>query len=327
MIKFGLIGCGDIAHKRVAPALRGSKICELIAVSRRRSNLAESFAKEFGAPRWYADWRELLQDDDISAVYVATPVHLHAEQTIAALEAGKHVLCEKPMALTVAECDRMIATCDDHKRKLGIAYYRHFYPVVKRIRQIIEDGEIGTPVIAQMNAFEWFDPSEGHPRSWLLKKQLSGGGPMFDFGCHRIEVLLDLFGSVEEVKAKATNQFFHREVEDVGTVVMKFERGTIATLTVAHSAQQPQDTFDIFGSEGSIHVPVLNEGKLNVTTNAGIREESHPAASNLHAPLIDDFARAIMEDRQPLVDGAIGLAVAAIQEEIDLQTKKDLCDL
>jgi predicted dehydrogenase len=316
MIKFGLIGCGDIAHKRVAPALRDSKICDLIAVARSRSNLAESFAKEFGVRRWYADWRELLRDDDISAVYIATPVHLHAEQTIAAIEAGKHVLCEKPMALTVTECNRMIATRDHHKLKLGIAYYRHFYPVIKRIRQIIDDDEIGTPVIAQMNAFEWFDPPEGHRRSWLLKKQLSGGGPMFDFGCHRIEVLLDLFGIVEEVKAITTNQFFHREVEDVATVVMNFERGTIATLTVAHSAQQPQDTFDVFGSEGSIHVPVLNEGKLRVITKAGIREESHPAASNLHAPLIDDFARAIMEDREPLVDGAIGLAVARIEEAI-----------
>jgi predicted dehydrogenase len=319
MIKFGLIGCGDIARKRVAPALRDSTICELVAVSRARSHLAESFATEFGARGWYADWRELLQDDDISAVYVATPVHLHAEQTIAAIEAGKHVLCEKPMALTVDECNRMIATRDHHNVKLGVAYYRHFYPVVKRIRQIIDDGEIGTPVIAQMNAFEWFDPAEDHPRSWLLKKQLSGGGPMFDFGCHRIEVLLDVFGSVEEVKAKATNKFFHREVEDVGTVVMSFGRGTIATLSVAHSAQQPQDTFDIFGSEGSIHVPVLNEGKLRVITNAGIREESHPAASNLHAPLIDDFARAIREDREPIVNGEIGLAVARIEEEIAKQ--------
>src|SRR6476619_553666 len=104
MIQFGLIGCGDIAQKRVAPALRDSKICKLVAVSRARSQLAETFAREFGVPRWYADWRELLNDDDIDAVYVATPVHLHAEQTIAAMQAGKHVLCEKPMALNVAEC-------------------------------------------------------------------------------------------------------------------------------------------------------------------------------------------------------------------------------
>jgi len=316
IVRFGLIGCGDIAHKRVAPALRDSQICKLVAVSRARSQLAETFAREFGVPRWYADWRELLNDDDIDAIYVATPVHLHAEQTIAALDAGKHVLCEKPMALNVAECDQMIAARNRNKLKLGVAYYRHFYPVIARCKQIINDGEIGTPVVAQMNAFEWFDPAANHPRSWLLNKQLSGGGPMFDFGCHRIEVLLDLFGAAVELKAISSNQFFHREVEDIATVIINFEQGTIATLTVAHSAQHPQDTFDIFGSEGSIHIPVLNEEKLRVITEAGEREEFHPASPNLHQPLIDDFARAVMENREPLVDGEIGLAVARIEEAI-----------
>ena len=92
-IRWGLIGCGDISRKRVAPALRESPLCELVAVSRAKAELAESFAREFGARRWYADWRELLLDEDIDAVYIATPVHLHAEQAIAAAEHGKHVLC------------------------------------------------------------------------------------------------------------------------------------------------------------------------------------------------------------------------------------------
>ncbi|HSB28309.1 MAG TPA: Gfo/Idh/MocA family oxidoreductase [Pyrinomonadaceae bacterium] len=319
IVAFGLIGCGDIAQKRVAPVLSSSPVCKLVAVSRARSQFAESFAKKFGALRWYADWRELLQDKDIAAVYVATPVHLHAEQTIAAIEAGKHVLCEKPMALTVVDCNRMIAASNRQNVKLGVAYYRHFYPVVVRIKQIINEGEIGTVVAAQMNAFEWFDPPADHPRSWVLKKQLSGGGPMFDFGCHRIEVLLDIFGSVDEVKAMSSNKLFRREVEDVATVIIDFERGPIATLTVAHSAREPQDTLDIFGSKGSIHVPVLNEGKLRVLTEAGVREEFYPPAANLHQPLIEDFARAIMEDRSPVVDGAIGLAVAQIEEEITRQ--------
>src|SRR4029450_338011 len=107
-LRFGLIGCGDIARKRVAPAIRDSPGCELVAVSRARSSLAEEFAKEFGAKRWYDDWRELLTDGEIDAVYVATPVQLHAEQTITAAQAGKHVLCEKPMALNVGQCDEVM---------------------------------------------------------------------------------------------------------------------------------------------------------------------------------------------------------------------------
>jgi predicted dehydrogenase len=286
-------------------------------VSRAQSELAESFAKKFGAKRWYADWRDLLNDEQINAVYIATPVHLHAEQTIAAAEVGKNVLCEKPMALNVAECDRMIDACLRNKVKLGVAYYRHFYPVVRRIKEIVQSGEIGSPVVAQMNAFEWFDPPASHPRAWLLKKELSGGGPMFDFGCHRIEVLLDLFGGAKEVRATKTNTYFKREVEDVAAAMFQFEQGTCATLTVAHSAREPQDTLDIFGSKGSIHVSVLNDGMLRVSSAAGQRTESHPPATNIHQPLIEDFVRAVLENRPPVVTGEIGRTVAAVEDLVN----------
>src|SRR5260370_6139399 len=153
-VGWGLIGCGDIAQKRVAPALRDVVPSEFIAVSRARSDLAESFAKQFGAKRWYADWHDMLRDREIDAIYIATPVNLHAMQTIVAAEAGKHVLCEKPMALNPAECAEMIAACRANKVKLGVAYYRHFYPVVGRIKDVLESGEIGTAVVVQINAVE-----------------------------------------------------------------------------------------------------------------------------------------------------------------------------
>jgi len=309
-IKWGLIGCGDIARKRVAPALRDAPMCELIAVSRARAELAESFARDFGARRWHSDWRELVADEEIDAVYVATPVHLHSEQTIAAAEAGKHVLCEKPMAMDVAECDRMIAACRSNGVKLGIAYYRHFYPVVHRVKELIDSGELGVPIIAQVNAFEWFDPEPSHPRAWLIKTEFSGGGPMFDFGCHRIEVLLNIFGAVRDVKATFANAYFHREVEDLATAIFQFESGTSATLTVAHSAREPQDTLDVFCSEGSIHVPVLNAGTMRVLSAGGERIEKHPNHPNIHQPLIEDFANAIWENREPKVTGEIGRDVA-----------------
>jgi len=318
-VTFGLIGCGDIAQKRVAPALRDLANCELIAVSRAQSQLAASFANQFGARRWYARWRELVDDPEIQAVYVATPVYLHVEQTIAAAEAGKHVLCEKPMALNVAECDRMLQACRSNNVKLGIAYYRHFYPVVRRAKEIIESGEIGHPVVAQINAFEWFDPPPTHPRAWLIKKEQSGGGPMFDFGCHRIEVLLDLFGQVGDVKSTASNSFFKREVEDVAVATFQFEQGVCATLTVAHSAREPQDTLVIYGSKGSLQISVLNEGTLVIKGEAGERVESLPPAANIHAPLIKDFAQAVLENREPFVNGEIGRGVARLEEQINSQ--------
>lgn len=315
-VRWGLIGCGDISRKRVAPALCDSEQSELITVSRARAELAESFAREFGARRWSSDWHDFLMDYEIDAIYVATPVHLHAEQTVAAAERGKHVLCEKPMALNVAECDRMIAACRDNNVKLGVAYYRHFYPAVRRVKELIDSGELGVPVVAQINAFEWFDPSPSDPRSWLINKRLSGGGPMFDFGCHRIEVLLDILGDVRDVKSTLSNTFFDREVEDTATAVLQFERGTSGVLTVTHAAREPQDTFSLFCSQGSIHIPVLNEGTIRISTADGERIETHPNAKNIHQPLIEDFTTAILENRNPVVTGEIGRAVALVEEKI-----------
>jgi predicted dehydrogenase len=296
--------------------LRDSPLCELVAVSRAKAELAEAFAAEFGARRWCADWHDFLMDYEIDAIYIATPVHLHAEQAIAAAERGKHVLCEKPMALNVAECDRMIDACRSNDVKLGVAYYRHFYPVVRRVKELIDTGDLGVPVVVQVNAFEWFDPDPSAARGWLLKRELSGGGPMFDFGCHRIEVLLDLLGVVSDVKSTLANTFFDREVEDTATAIFQFEEGTLGTLTVTHAAREPQDTLDLFFTNGSIHIPVLNEGTMRVITKDGERIETHPNHPNIHQPLIDDFARAVLENRDPIVTGEIGRQVALIEEKI-----------
>ena len=315
-VGWGLIGCGDIARKRIAPALRDLENCELVAVSRADPERAEEFAREFGAKRWHADWHQLIDDPDVEAVYVATPVHLHAEQSAAAMDAGKHVLCEKPMALGVTECERMNAASRANGVRLGVAYYRHFYPAVERVRELLSSGEIGTPVVAQMNAFERFEPGPEHPRRWLIEKGRSGGGPMFDFGCHRVEVLLNLFGRASEVRGLTSNVVFEREVEDTACALFKFESGAQAVVSVTHAAREPQDTLEIFGDAGSVRLDVLNEGRLRIRTARGEREEVHTPHANLHQPLIDDFARAVVEGRPPGVDGAAGQAVSEVLELI-----------
>src|SRR5262245_50734689 len=315
-LRWGLIGCGDISRKRVAPALRGIPECELIAVSRARLDLAEAFANEFGAKRWYGDWRELIADNEIDAVYIATPVHLHADQTVAAAEAGKSVLCEKPMAMNPQECEKMIAACERKGVALGVAYYRRFYPVIRRIKEIIESGDIGKAAIAQINAFERFNPSPGEDRYWLLEKSKSGGGPMMDFGCHRIEILINLFGPVKRTTAVIGSALFDREVEDTCIAGFEFENGTRASIAVTHAAFESRDTLEIYCSAGSIYTPSLNRGEIRVVTAAGERTESHPPHSNLHQPLIEDFTRAVFDGCEPEVGGDAGCAVAFAEEKI-----------
>ncbi len=321
-VRWGLIGCGDIAQKRVAPALRDLPNVDFVAVNRARAELAEAFAHQFGARKWYADWQALLADPDIEAVYIATPVHLHAEQTIAAAEAGKHVLCEKPMALNVADCDRMIAACAANGVKLSLAYYRHFYPVIARVKELLAAGTIGKPILAQINAFEWNAMQPDNPRYWFFTQAKSGGGPMMDFGCHRIEVLTNVFGAIVNVQAFTDNLHFDREVEDTSATFFKFASGVRATLTVTHAAFESQDTFDIFGSQGSLHIAKLNQGDLRIVTADGERMESHPPHANLQLPSIADLTEAILQDRAPRVDGMMGREVARIEEEIYLSGRR-----
>jgi predicted dehydrogenase len=315
-MRWGLIGAGDIVRRRVAPALIDSPACDIVAVSRGRPELAAAFAADIGARRWYSHWQELVADPDVDCVYVATPVDVHAAQTIAAAEAGKHVLCEKPMAMSTAECDRMIAACRAHHVRLGIAYYRHFYPVILRVKALLESGDIGQPVFAQVNAFEYFDPAPDHPRRWLLDPARAGGGPMMDFGCHRLEVLMHLFGAVRRTAAVTANVVFDRAVEDTAAVLLQFEGGPCAAVTVTHAAEERQDTLQVFGTRGSVHVEELNAGARRVRTGNQSRVESHPPAANIHRPLIDDFVEALLTDREPAVTGEIGRAVAAIEDEI-----------
>lgn len=315
-LRWGLIGAGDIARKRIAPALRDLSNCELVSVSRARADQAESFAREFGAAKWFADWREQIADPGIDAVYIATPVHLHTEQTIAAAEAGKHVLCEKPMALNIADCDKMMEACRSNDVKLGIAYYRRFYPVLARVKEIINSGEIGSVTLAQINAFEYVDLAPGDPRHWFLEGAKSGGGPMMDFGCHRIELLIDLFGPVGRVEGLVSNKAFGREVEDTAIASFQFKSGTCASVTVTHAVVEARDTLDIYGTTGSVHIPVLNKGGMTIVTAAGDRRESHPPAENIHAPLIEEFTGAVLNGREPRVGGETGMEVARVIDEI-----------
>jgi predicted dehydrogenase len=316
VLRWGLIGCGDIAGKRVAPALRDLDNCRLVAVNRAQYDLAEQFAGEFGAQRWYKDWRDLLQDEEIDAVYIATPPNLHAEQTIAAAKSGKHVICEKPMALEVQACRRMIAACRTAGVRLSIAYYRHFYPMVSRVKQILESGEIGKVVLAEIRAFENFRPEAEDPRYWMVRRQQAGGGPLMDFGCHRIEVLLNILGEISSAWGSQGSLVTDWEVEDTSVSIFEFKNEARGVLAVSRAIEEPQDSLDIYGNAGSIHIPVLNGGSMKVVAPGGERREEHPPHQNLHLPYIQAVARAFLQNREPPVPGETGLRVSEIIEEI-----------
>lgn len=194
VIRWGIIGCGDIVRRWVGPALKSLANCDIAGVARSNPGRLDACRDELKAGHGFSDWRALVRDERIDAVYIATPVRLHCEQVLAALQHGKHVLCEKPLGMNGEECQQVLAASRKSTTCLGVAYYRRYYPVVRRLKEIVDSGEIGDIILASAEASETFLPAVDHPRRWILEKSQAGGGSLMDFGCNRIEVLLHLLG-------------------------------------------------------------------------------------------------------------------------------------
>ena len=316
VIRWGLIGSGEIARKAVAPAFHELDTCTLACVAARQPEKAETFAAAFGARRWYSRWEDMIRDAEIDAVYIATPHYLHAEQAIAAAEAGKHVLCEKPMALTGDECRAMIGACARAGVRLGVAYYRRFYPLLGRVKTLLADGAIGTASLCQINSFTWYDLKPGDPQYWLFQPDRSGGGPLMIGGCHRIEMLLNLFGPISETVSVKANVHAQREIEDTATAVFRHAAGPLSVLCMSHSIRESNDTLHIFGSAGSVHVAALNRGELVLTRGGQTVTESHPASPNTHLPLIRSFCDSVLKGQEPVSSGSLGLEVQLVEDAI-----------
>ncbi len=314
-IRWGMIGCGDIAQRCVGPALTSLSTCELVAVSRREPSALQSCVKQFGAQKGYEHWQDLCADDSIQAVYLASPVHLHGEQAVKAAECGKHVLCEKPLALDSGEGKRMIDAADQNGVHLGVAYYRHFFPVVLRMKEILAAGEIGDVMQIRIDAAETPLFSKDHPRYWIFEKEKAGGGCLMDFGCHRIEVLLYLLGEIARVKASTAEVYDRHDVEDVATLLLEFGSGAHGVLSVMRGGTEDRDTVTILGTRGSVRVNTLSQGVITVVTADGSHTETLAPRSNFHLPMIEDFTRSLLEGRAPEVDGRIGLRVQEIVDE------------
>src|SRR5260370_17082179 len=216
MLNWLVIGIGDITTRRVIPAIHGEPRSRLHGVVTRD----KTKAKDIAAHVW-TNLEDALADPQIGAVYVATPVALHAPQTIAALHAGKHVLCEKPAAKNYADASKMVQVARETGKTLGVAYYRRMYPKVQRTRQLIEEGAIGKPVLAGANHHSEL-PAKGAFRAWLLDPELAGGGPLFDVASHRIAVFNYLFGKRIHVTTRLSNAAHRIAVEGNATVLSEY---------------------------------------------------------------------------------------------------------
>lgn len=294
MLRWLVIGLGEIAARRVLPAIGDESRSRLAGVVTREARKAELL----GVPA-FAAVDEALRTGSFDAAYIASPVFLHAPQTIEALQSGVHVLCEKPMALNWTEAQSMVEAAAQSGRVLGVSYYRRTYPKVHRAMELIEQGAIGHPVMAFASCHTSV-PSDPKRQAWMLNPAQAGGGPLYDVGSHRIDLLNYIFGVPQQVQACLSNAVHKIPVEDSATVLIKYPQGVHAIIDVRWNSGAAQDEFRIVGTEGVLDLTPLNGPEL--VSPCG--REHLPAHSNLHYPCISNFVDAVLEGKPLLSSGA-----------------------
>ncbi len=255
MIKWGIIGCGDVTEIKSGPAFNKVKNSTLVAVMRRDEIKAKDYAVRHNVSRWYNKADQLIADPEVNAVYVATPPGSHAGYAIQAMQAGKAVYVEKPMATSYDECLEMIRVSEQTGMPLFVAYYRRGLPGFRKVKEIIEAGTIGAPVHFSIR---FFAPPHSDdfkkPLPWRVIPEISGGGYIFDLGCHQLDVIDFILGPINQVSSMAFNRRKLYEPEDFISAGFICESGTTgdALWDFAAPAHMKEDKMIIYGEKGRV---------------------------------------------------------------------------
>lgn len=316
MKRFGIIGCGRIAprHADSLAEIDGTKLVQVCDVLEAR---AHHFAEKYDT-EYCLDYHELLANPDVDIVNICTPSGLHAEMAVAALKAGKHVIVEKPMAMNVADADRMISTAKEMKRKLCIVLQNRYNPPMQDFYKTVRDGKIGRILLGSVTV-RWYRPQEYYNDGWHGTKSMDGGALM-NQSVHHIDALQWLVGvPVKSVFAYTATLAHQMEAEDVGVVTVRFENGALATIegsTVTYP-QNLEASVALFGEKGSLKVggTALNRkvfwkvaGEIEHEKEMLTREEVDPPSvyGASHRQVLEDMISAMEQDREPQTNGVEG---------------------
>lgn len=292
MVNWLVVGIGDITRKAVIPAIEADPRSVFYGVVTRDLRKADAYP---GVKAW-ATLEEALRDEAIDAVYVGSPVFLHAEQTIAALHAGKHVLCEKPVAMNYAEASAMVEAAASNGKLFGVAYYRRRYPKLQRAKELIASGAIGKPLFVEAIYHGWLESEE---RAWLRDPKFAGGGPLYDVGSHRIDACNYLFGKPERAVGLRSNALHELKVEDSATVLIGYAGGVHAVVDARWNSHVARDEFRVVGASGEMVLTPLNGDLLR----SPLGDESMPAAEMKHLPAIENFVAGILDGAELMCPG------------------------
>lgn len=312
-LRIGLIGCGGIsrAHVRAMQSL-GQETVRLVATCDTQELLAQERAGESGATVVLTDWRAVVEREDIDAVDICLPHDLHAEVAIAAAQAGKHILVEKPISTTLEDGWAMVRTAREAGVVLMTAFVERFEAENRRVKQLLDEGWLGAPILAQADHLQNVAVPPGH---WVRDRKRLGGGAIASAGCHRLDLLRWFIGEVEWVSAETYYDPSRMEGEVAGIVNLQFTTGALATMSI--SWVSPYHAFYrklwLEGTEGCVHnwnglqvfsrkKPEWSKGFVKLEC-----EPIDPFAAEIH-----HFVQCVREGKEPLTSGEDSLRSQAV---------------
>jgi len=292
-VKWGILGCGDVTEQKSGPAFNKVKNSELVAVMRRTTSKAKDYAERHGISKWYDQAGELIDDSEVNAIYIATPPDAHLEYVKKVAAAGKPVYVEKPMARTYAECQEMIEVCQKADVPLFVAYYRRSLPYFLKVKEMLENGAIGKPLLVNIQLYQ-------PPRSedlnmeelpWRVKPEISGGGYFMDMAAHQLDLLDFFFGPAVEVKGLVSNRRGLYKVEDTISASFKFESGIIANGSWCFVSDDLNklDKMEIQGTKGRIVFSGFDFSPVLIETEDEKEEFDMPKPAHIQQPMIQSI--------------------------------------
>jgi predicted dehydrogenase len=307
MVNFGIVGFGLHAVKRLMPGFALAKNCRVTALSRREFNKARESARQYDIPLAFDSVEALCRSQEVDAVFVATPNACHLQDVLIAVECGKAVLCEKPMAINAEQCRQMVDAAREAGVLLGVAQVFRFEESTARLRSRVAAGEIGRPIFARAEFS--FQAKDGHPRTWLSNAAVAGGGPIADVGVHCVDALrFILQDEVVRVGARSLSDDKSGDVESAASLVLEFSRGTLGSVTVSFRADY-RTPVEVVGEDGVLRA----DDALNVETpivlelRRGGDMETEMVSNHLaYARQVDAFADAVEGKQKFPVPGEEG---------------------
>jgi 1,5-anhydro-D-fructose reductase (1,5-anhydro-D-mannitol-forming) len=314
-LNWALIGASDIAKTRMIPAIRSLPDSTVTAVLSSDAARAKSYAAENSIPRAYHQLDDFLQDPEIDVVYISTTNDLHASQAIAAAKAGKHVLSDKPLALTLADAETMVSTAKEKGLVFGTNHHLRNAITHRTMRQLIREGAIGKPLAARVFHAVYLPP---RLQGWRINRPEAGGGVILDITVHDADTLHFLLDDdVQDVMARSAQQGLSQgELADAVMGVMYFRNGTLAMFHDAYTIKHTQTGLEIHGTEGSLIAKnVMTQdpvGDVFLSRNGVVSPVPLGPPEDLYAHIIHHFNNAVQGHGQPFITGEDGIRSLAV---------------